>query len=167
MKTIYSICARTGFFFTFLLLATSLMAQNIQVKGLVKDPAGEAIIGASVVVKGTTNGSITDLDGKFSLSDVPSGATITVSYIGYLSQEKKVSATPMEFILKEDTKTLDEIVSNRGQYRYSNKIYEDYPVEMQKISDRRIASNAFQNLPNLFADEKPNDGEIGLFVTST
>ena len=48
MKTIYSICVRTGFFFTFLLLATSLMAQNIQVKGLVKDPAGEAIIGASV-----------------------------------------------------------------------------------------------------------------------
>lgn len=45
MKTIYSICARTGFFFTFLLLTTSLMAQNIQVKGLVKDPAGEAIIG--------------------------------------------------------------------------------------------------------------------------
>ena len=44
MKTIYSICVRTGFFFTFLLLATSLMAQNIQVKGLVKDPAGEAII---------------------------------------------------------------------------------------------------------------------------
>ena len=110
MKTIYSICVRTGFFFTFLLLATSLMAQNIQVKGLVKDPAGEAIIGASVVVKGTTNGSITDLDGKFSLSDVPSGATITVSYIGYISQEKKASATPMEFILKEDTKTLDEIV---------------------------------------------------------
>ena len=64
MKTIYSICVRTGFFFTFLLLATSLMAQNIQVKGLVKDPAGEAIIGASVVVKGTTNGSITDLDGS-------------------------------------------------------------------------------------------------------
>ena len=61
MKTIYSICVRTGFFFTFLLLATSLMAQNIQVKGLVKDPAGEAIIGASVVVKGTTNGSITAL----------------------------------------------------------------------------------------------------------
>ena len=75
--------------FTFLLLATSLMAQNIQVKGLVKDPAGEAIIGASVVVKGTTNGSITDLDGKFSLSDVPSGATITVSYIGYLSPREE------------------------------------------------------------------------------
>ena len=55
--------------------------------------------------------------------------------------------------------TLDTIVSNRGQYRYSNKIYEDYPVEMQKISDRRIASNAFQNLPHLFTDEKPNDGE--------
>ena len=45
MKTIYSICARTGFFFTFLLLATSLMAQHIQVKGLVKDPSGESALG--------------------------------------------------------------------------------------------------------------------------
>ena len=88
MKTIYSICVRTGFFFTFLLLATSLMAQNIQVKGLVKDPAGEAIIGASVVVKGTTNGSITDLDGKFSLSDVPSGATITDLSVPSLKRRK-------------------------------------------------------------------------------
>ena len=81
MKTIYSICARTGFFFTFLLLATSLMAQHIQVKGLVKDPAGEAIIGASVVVKGTTNGSITDLDGKYSMTDLPSLEKINGSYI--------------------------------------------------------------------------------------
>ncbi|GLL54855.1 hypothetical protein KUBF_25170 [Bacteroides finegoldii] len=58
-------------------------------EGTGERPAGEAIIGASVVVKGTTNGSITDLDGKFSLSDVPSGAMITVSYIGYISQRRK------------------------------------------------------------------------------
>lgn len=94
MKTIYSICARTGFFFTFLLLATSLMAQNIQVKGLVKDPAGEAIIGASVVVKGTTNGSITDLDGKFSLSDVPSGSNdYRFVYRLHFSREESVRYT--------------------------------------------------------------------------
>lgn len=54
--------------------------------------------------------------------------------------------------------TLDEIISNRGQYRFSDKIYQDYPVEMTKISDRRIASNAFRNLPKLFTDNKPNDG---------
>lgn len=62
-------------------------------------------------------------------------------------------------VSEKTDKTLDEIVSNRGQYRYSSKIYEDYPKEMQQISDRRIASNAFQNLPHLFTDEKPNDGE--------
>ncbi|NBI41751.1 N-6 DNA methylase, partial [[Haemophilus] felis] len=56
-------------------------------------------------------------------------------------------------------KTLDEIVSNRGQYRYTDAIYEDYPEEMKQISDRRIASNAFQKLPHLFTDEKPEDGE--------
>ena len=110
MKTIYSISKKAGLLLSFLLLAVSLMAQNsIHVKGVVKDPVGEAIIGASVVVKGTTNGSITDLDGHFNLSDVPSGAVITVSYIGYVSQEKKATTT-MEFILKEDNKTLDEIV---------------------------------------------------------
>lgn len=54
--------------------------------------------------------------------------------------------------------TLDEIIANRGQYRFSDKIYQDYPHDMKCISDRRIASNAFDNLPELFTDEKPNDG---------
>ncbi len=52
---------------------------------------------------------------------------------------------------------MDEITSNRGQYRYSDKIYKDYPSEMTQISDRRIASNAFQKLSNLFTDIKPSD----------
>ena len=111
MKTIYSISKKAGLLLSFLLMTVSLIAQNsIHVKGVVKDPLGEAIIGASVVVKGTTNGSITDLNGHFNLSDVPSGAVITVSYIGYISQEKKATTAPMEFTLKEDNKTLDEIV---------------------------------------------------------
>ena len=55
-------------------------------------------------------------------------------------------------------RTLAEIVANRGQYRYSDKIYDDYPAEMMRISDRRIASNAVYNLPDLFTDEKPDDG---------
>ena len=56
------------------------------------------------------------------------------------------------------TETIDTIVSNRGQYRYSDQIYKDFPLEMKKISDRRIASNAFQNLPELFTDSMPDDG---------
>lgn len=71
------------------------------------------------------------------------------------------SFSELNSILKKVTKltdiTLDSIVSNRGQYRYSDKIYEDFPLEMKKISDRRIASNAFTNLPELFTDSKPHD----------
>ncbi len=59
--------------------------------------------------------------------------------------------------LTEDT--LDNIVSNRGQYRYSDSIYEDYPEDMKQISDRRIASNAFQKLPHLFTDIKPDNSD--------
>lgn len=54
--------------------------------------------------------------------------------------------------------SLDEIVSNRGQYRFSDEIYKDFPKEMRRITDRRISTNAFDNLPDLFTDKKPNDG---------
>jgi hypothetical protein len=56
------------------------------------------------------------------------------------------------------TSTLDSIIANRGQYRFSDKIYQDYPQDMNRISDRRISTNAFDNLPDLFTDEKPADG---------
>ena len=61
-------------------------AQSIRVQGVVNDNASESIIGANVTEKGTTNGVITDLDGKFSLS-VQKGATLVISYIGYVTQE--------------------------------------------------------------------------------
>lgn len=61
-------------------------------------------------------------------------------------------------VMKKATQTLDTIVSNRGQYRYSDAIYDDYPKDMERISDRRIASNAFEKLPLLFTDSKPSDG---------
>lgn len=54
-------------------------------------------------------------------------------------------------------RTLDEIISNRGQYRFSDLIYKEYPNDMKKISDRRIASNAFNNLPNLFTEKEPHN----------
>lgn len=77
--------------------------------GLVKDKTGEPIIGANVLVKGTTNGTITDLDGKFSITNVPNGSTLVASYIGYLTKEVK-SGTNVVITLEEDNKTLDEVV---------------------------------------------------------
>lgn len=82
--------------------------QAITISGLVVDAAGEPIIGASVVEKGTTNGGITDLDGKFTLTITP-GATLKISFVGYQTQEVKAAKT-MRITLKEDTEMLDEVV---------------------------------------------------------
>lgn len=80
------------------------------ITGTVVDSNGEAVIGANVVVKGTTNGTITDMDGKFSL-EVPEGAMLLVSYIGYGDYETKVgNQSNLSITLKEDSKALDEVV---------------------------------------------------------
>lgn len=84
-------------------------AQQLTVKGIVKDVSGEPIIGASVVVKGTSNGVITDFDGNFTIPNVPEGSVIDISFIGYVTQSVKASSQ-MNIILKEDSKTLDEVV---------------------------------------------------------
>lgn len=78
--------------------------------GVVKDATGETVIGASVVVKGTTNGTITGIDGDFSLSGVNKGDVIQISFIGYVTQEIAWNGTPLNVILKDDTQTLEEVV---------------------------------------------------------
>ena len=94
------------------LLSFSLTALDQQkVTGKVKDSSGEPVIGASVVVKGNnTMGTITDFDGNFML-DVPTKSVLVISYIGYVTQEVPTAGKKsLEIILKEDTKTLDEVV---------------------------------------------------------
>ena len=89
---------------------TSVFAQkHVSVSGRITDELNEPMIGVSVLEKGTTNGVITDLDGNYTLS-VNEGATIVFSYIGYVTQEKKAAAGTMNIVLKEDNKTLDEVV---------------------------------------------------------
>ena len=78
--------------------------------GVVKDATGESIIGASVLVKGTTNGVITDIDGNFQLRNVKPGDIIQISYVGYTTQEIKWQGQPLNVILREDTELLDEVV---------------------------------------------------------
>lgn len=88
----------------------SVMAQNITVKGNVSDEKGEAVIGASVLVKGTSKGVITDLDGNFQLQ-APEKATLLISYVGYLTQEVALKGSSfLRIVLKEDSKTLDEVI---------------------------------------------------------
>ncbi|WP_290092912.1 TonB-dependent receptor [uncultured Bacteroides sp.] len=78
--------------------------------GIVKDATGETVIGASVVVKGTTNGTITGIDGDFSLSGVKKGDIIQISFVGYITQEIVWNGTSLNVILKDDTQTLQEVV---------------------------------------------------------
>ena len=77
---------------------------------MVVDQNGETVIGASVVVKGTTNGTITGLDGDFSIPNVKKGDVIVVSYVGYVDSEIVWEGKPLKIALKEDSKTLDEVV---------------------------------------------------------
>lgn len=95
----------------FCLIPLWIFAQNITVKGVVKDASGEPIIGASVVEKGTSsNGTITDMDGNFTLK-TKNNASLTVSFIGYITQEMKITGNSvLQIILREDSKTLEEVV---------------------------------------------------------
>ncbi|WP_455663922.1 SusC/RagA family TonB-linked outer membrane protein [Phocaeicola sp.] len=93
------------------MLCLVAFAQGHQVNGTVKDATGEPMIGVNVLVKGTTNGTITDFDGNFSLSDVKDSDILSVTYIGYITQEVKVgNQKNINVVLKEDTETLDEVV---------------------------------------------------------
>lgn len=86
-----------------------LQQENV-CKGVVKDATGETVIGASVVVKGTTNGTITGFDGDFSLNNVKKGDIIEVSFVGYTTQTIKWNGQDLIVTIKEDTQTLEEVV---------------------------------------------------------
>ena len=85
------------------------IAQTMKVKGIVTDEAGEPIVGASILVKGTTTGVTTDFDGKFELTAPNNKSVLVISYIGYKTQELKVSAN-MKVVLQSESQTLDEVV---------------------------------------------------------
>ena len=97
--------------FLLLGLFTAVIAysQQISVKGIVKDQIGEPVIGANVLVRGTTNGVITNVNGEFILSASKSDVLV-VSFVGYTTQEIPVSEKQMTIVLKEDTELLDEVV---------------------------------------------------------
>lgn len=95
----------------FVLLSMTVTFAQVLVKGTVIDESGMSVPGASIQVKGTTQGTITDFDGNFSLQVPDKKSVIVVSFIGYATAEMKVDVSkPMSIVLKEDTKVLDEVV---------------------------------------------------------
>lgn len=110
-KKKWTYASRIGFLILTLFFTLHLSAQDKKtITGTILDEKGESIIGASVSVKGTSNGTITDIDGKFSL-DVTENDILTISYLGFLSQEIPVAGkSSLQIIMKENAEMLDEIV---------------------------------------------------------
>lgn len=116
-----------------LFLSVDAFAQQIAVKGIVKDATGEPVIGANVLVKGTTNGTITDFDGIFQLN-ANQGDIIVISFIGYQPQELPAAAD-MNIILKDDTELLDEVVViGYGQVKKNDMTGSVMAIKPDKIS---------------------------------
>ena len=91
-------------------VSVSAMAQNITVKGQVKDETGEPVVMANVMQQGTGNGTVTDLDGNYSIS-VPSNSTLQFSFMGYVTKDEAVNGrTTINVTLVEDSEVLDEVV---------------------------------------------------------
>lgn len=126
--------------------------QDGKLTGTVVDEAGIPVIGANILVKGTTNGTITDLDGHFVLSDVPDNAIIVVSYIGYLDQEIPANGkTSLDIKLKENTQKLDEVVV--VGYGVQKKVNMTGSISNVKAEELSVIPNT--NLSNSLAGRAP------------
>ncbi|WP_255491366.1 SusC/RagA family TonB-linked outer membrane protein [Dysgonomonas sp. ZJ279] len=133
---------RICFIFMCMLFSLNILAQDQnKITGVITDQQGEPIIGASVVVKGTTTGAISDIDGVFSL-DVDNNAVLTISYIGFVSQEiPTLGKSNLKIILKEDSKILDEIVVvGYGVMRKSDLTGSVSSISAQTIKDKPVAN---------------------------
>lgn len=150
------------------LIHSDVTQQDGVCKGVVKDNQGETVIGASVVVKGSTNGTITGLDGDFTLNNVKRGDVIQISYIGYVSQEVVWQGTPLNITLKEDSQTLEEVVVvGFGSQKKANLTGSVSQVKMDDVLGERPVTNvknALQgSMPGLMVSGGASPGEAKSF----
>lgn len=154
-------------FFLMLWSCFLVYAQHISITGKITDKQGEPIIGASVFVKGTSNGVITDLDGVFNLKDVSSDRTLSISYIGYKDVEVKVNVSQKFYsiTLEEDNQMLDEVVVvGYGTQRRAN-LTEAVATVNTKVLKSRPVTNLGQSLqgtvPGLNLSVGSYGGQLG------
>lgn len=123
------------------------------ISGTVTDKSGEPIIGANVLVKGTSQGIITDLDGNFTLNNVPANAELVISYIGYKEQTIKIgSQTSFSVKLVEDTELIDEVVVvGYASQKKVNLTGSVASVDMGEIAEKRPITNLSSGLAGMAA----------------
>lgn len=126
--------------------------QSTSCRGNVKDGVGEPVIGASIIVKGTSSGTITDIDGNFVLNDLNDGDIIEISYVGYIAQEIVWKGQPINVVLKEDTKTLEEVVV----VGYATVKKENLTGAVSAVDDKVFADRPIVNLGQGLQGTIPN-----------
>lgn len=143
-------------FFSLLFLGIGIMTAQTQVRGTVVDEAGEPVIGATIQIQGTSQGTVTDYDGNFSLT-APAGGTLIVSYVGMLTQEVPVG-TSVRVVLKTDTQLLEEIMV----VAYGTAKKESFTGSAQVINsdkiEKRMVSNVTKALDGMAAGVQTTSG---------
>ena len=128
-----SLIRRLYIFMLLTMTGITVNAQTLSVSGTVIDTEGEPMIGANVIIKGTTTGVATDVDGKYSLKNVPADATLRISYIGYQTQEVAVKGrSVIDVTLQPEAAMLDEVVAIgyatvRRPHRQSRRCQRNHP----------------------------------------
>ena len=119
-----------------------IQQQVRKIDGTILDSNGEPVIGANVIIKGTTNGTVTDINGEFSI-EAQSGSVLEVSYIGYLTKEITITnQNTLRVILVEDTKTLDEVVV----IGYGTQKKADLTGSVANISTEKLSTQSNVNI---------------------
>ena len=134
--------------------------------GIVKDATGETVIGASVIVKGTTNGTITGIDGDFTLQNVKKGDIIQISFVGYQTMEVAFNGQPINVTLKDDTQTLDEVVVTALGMKRATKALGYAVTEMKGEDLNSNVVNPVSALQGKVAGVDISSGDGGLFGSS-
>ena len=145
------------------LYSMCLFAQSKKVTGRVTDTAGEPIIGANVLVKGTTNGVISDLDGNYSL-DVEPGAILQFTYVGFVSQDISVDGrSTINVQMKEDTKSIEEVIvvgyGSQKKETLTGSVANIRGEEITKSPAPNVSSSLSGKLPGLVVNQR--SGEPG------
>lgn len=144
----------------------NIVQQDGSCTGVVKDENGETIIGASVVVKGTTNGTITGIDGDFAIPQAKKGDIIQISFVGYQTLEVKWTGAPLNLVLKSDTQTLDEVVVTALGMKRSEKSLGYAMTELKGDELNTNVINPVQALQGKVAGVEISQSDGGLFGAS-
>lgn len=130
--------------------AVEIVQQTSKIKGTVVDETGEPVIGAAVLVKGTTNGTVTDIDGNFELA-AKVGDVLQISYVGYKTVTVKATAAPMNITMKEDSETLDEVVV----VGYGSTTKRDLIASVSTVKAEQISNMPVTNITQGLAGRSP------------